>query len=985
MSNRTLTQLSVHLIDMRIFVVIVSLFVAMRLHSQEILLPKEPLQQNDAVGQIDLLSAAVNWRGELVAAGNFYRDADYGQNIAFVKFDSLLGTPIKRDLGRKNEDGAGQIAVLPDGRYVIVGYSTKPTKGDKKIDAQYFGKRDGWVLILNERGDTEQQLLLGTTDDDVFVTVSVCPDGSMWLAGNSGKQAWIVRLSAQLEVMWERHLQHKQLPTQIAASTLMPDGQFFVTGGTTARNRKNLWVAGFDADGKTILDKILPDKEAEEGTAIVAYDALTLAIAGSVYDPKDRENGAFFLMDFDGDVRSYNMVGGRDYDQIRTLIRLNSQQFLSAGGSASFERGSRRKSAWITLLSTGSSAYEDRYYGGKQDDEVLDLVEHGDGRIFAIGTTARISPEDRQGWIFQLTKKIKVNAPAGTILPKIYAVNTAGAYFNDKKLTYVPFTIDNTGEAEQYNLRASVTLLNAPVGVTLLKPAKIEQVVLPAVLANSRLAWGLPLQFLQSTPPGKYTIQVQFFQGKTPIGAPQTMDVLIGTEAEPKLEVLTLTPKAGLTNGVEQDLTVEVRNTGNAPAQGLTLTATAPDGVELPARIVVGDLAAGQKMTTKLPIKPVNTQVGVGSLPLTVRVDDEALKYFALHESRLDVFNGQEVSVKPVANTTTANQPYTVAIWVYPNPLQYDQKEISWPQEEITIQIQIESNQPITNQQFCLEINGQPCPTGAKFDEVKIKGDKNSKIFSQTIRLSEGANQLKAILKTSNSNIQSEPLTINYSPSRPNLHIISIGVPSSDLKYTVKDARDFALALAAAGNQAYSKVYIDTLLSEDLTSKTEILKALRRLQYRVTNLQILPNDQLVVFISGHGLAAYDGSFRLAASDYDNPFMQETSLDFEQEIVNYLQNIPCSKMFFVDACHSGTASGSGLAGIAARKSGLNMMVSCQQDEYSYEDDAWKNGAFTYAILQEIKRFSTQSANADANSDKKLDANEFFESTQKPLPK
>jgi uncharacterized caspase-like protein len=209
-------------------------------------------------------------------------------------------------------------------------------------------------------------------------------------------------------------------------------------------------------------------------------------------------------------------------------------------------------------------------------------------------------------------------------------------------------------------------------------------------------------------------------------------------------------------------------------------------------------------------------------------------------------------------------------------------------------------------------------------------------------------------------------------------------VPAADLKYTGKDARDFARVLASSQNMAFGKIFLDTLLTEEHTTKTEMLKAMRRLQYRYADLQILPKDLLVVFVSGHGLGAYDGGFRLAASDFDGPFMQETSLDFEQEMVNYLHSLPCQKLFFVDACHSGSATGTGLAGIATRKSGLNLLVSCQSDEYSYEDDAWQNGAFTRAIVKGVESFVALPSSLDRNADAALDVSELFDFVQKEVP-
>jgi hypothetical protein len=361
-----------------------------------------------------------------------------------------------------------------------------------------------------------------------------------------------------------------------------------------------------------------------------------------------------------------------------------------------------------------------------------------------------------------------------------------------------------------------------------------------------------------------------------------------------------------------------------------------------------------------------------------LRVADGSL----LHTASADV--DAAVAAPQTSSSTAAKPAQTVAIWIYPNPDNFDHADIVWTQEEITVQVKIVSNQPVTRQQFCLEVNGQPCPEGTKFDEVQMKGDGTSKTFSQTLRLREGQNVLRAVVRTEAKTISSELLKIVYAPAKPNLHIVSVGIPAADLKYTVKDARDFAKALASSQNTAFGKIFVDTLLTEEGTTKTEILKSLRRLQYRYAGLQILPKDLLVIFLSGHGLGAYDGSFRLAASDYDAPFLQETSLDFEQELVNYLQSLPCRKLFFVDACHSGTASGTGLAGIAARKNGLNMLVSCQPDEFSYEDDVWKNGAFTHALVRGFEQFSSRPASLDTNADGMLDAGELFGFIQKEVP-
>ena len=150
-----------------------------------------------------------------------------------------------------------------------------------------------------------------------------------------------------------------------------------------------------------------------------------------------------------------------------------------------------------------------------------------------------------------------------------------------------------------------------------------------------------------------------------------------------------------------------------------------------------------------------------------------------------------------------------------------------------------------------------------------------------------------------------------------------------------------------------------------METKTEILKTLRKLQYRAEDQQIDQKDLLVLFISSHGLSTSSGSFRIAASDYDNPFLEETTLDFEADIISYLEALPCDKLFFIDACHSGAGgaaamldqiSGAPVSAWASRQQEVNMVLSCREEEYSYEDERWQNGAFTAAIVQTLRQFS-----------------------------
>jgi hypothetical protein len=126
-----------------------------------------------------------------------------------------------------------------------------------------------------------------------------------------------------------------------------------------------------------------------------------------------------------------------------------------------------------------------------------------------------------------------------------------------------------------------------------------------------------------------------------------------------------------------------------------------------------------------------------------------------------------------------------------------------------------------------------------------------------------------------------------------------------------------------------------------------------------------------------------GEFRIAAGDYDSPFMQETSLDFEKEVVDYLNTIGCAKLFLLDACHSAESGTADRANFSTTKTGINLMVSCRANEYSYEDDRWQNGAFTKAIIQTLDDFKNRRF-SDDNNDNALDVQELFRRVEKQVP-
>jgi uncharacterized caspase-like protein len=183
------------------------------------------------------------------------------------------------------------------------------------------------------------------------------------------------------------------------------------------------------------------------------------------------------------------------------------------------------------------------------------------------------------------------------------------------------------------------------------------------------------------------------------------------------------------------------------------------------------------------------------------------------------------------------------------------------------------------------------------------------------------------------------------------------------LKYTTKDARDFAAMLNTQRNNGFfNLVKIDTLLTKEQTTTNEINGHFEELFNRYLDGNIKNKDYLIVFMSGHGIKRdNNGKFGLKSSDYNPDRKGTTSVDYNGLLEDYLNKISCKKIFFIDACHSGAGVDVAKEGnddntarllteANATAAGAATFSSCKPTQTSRENSAWQNGAFTEALLE-----------------------------------
>ncbi len=196
-------------------------------------------------------------------------------------------------------------------------------------------------------------------------------------------------------------------------------------------------------------------------------------------------------------------------------------------------------------------------------------------------------------------------------------------------------------------------------------------------------------------------------------------------------------------------------------------------------------------------------------------------------------------------------------------------------------------------------------------------------------------------------------------PPATKLYVLAIGVgdyqdQNLKLQFAGKDARDFAEAMSMQKGKLYGDVNI-RLLTDEKASKDAILEGLDWIERQTTQ-----HDVAMIFLAGHGVNDKNGDYYFLPTTVDLDRLRATGLPF-MEVQKTIRNVAGKTLFFVDSCHSGSVM-AGRRGMADLNGVINELASAGNGavvfaastgrQYSLENPAWQNGAFTKALVEGI---------------------------------
>lgn len=304
----------------------------------------------------------------------------------------------------------------------------------------------------------------------------------------------------------------------------------------------------------------------------------------------------------------------------------------------------------------------------------------------------------------------------------------------------------------------------------------------------------------------------------------------------------------------------------------------------------------------------------------------------------------------------------------------------SQKEKELTIKFSAESDSPL--KELKITINNVPV------ERREISGNKISETLN--IELISGLNNVNIYaIDAEGRESLAESVSVNcLREDKPVLYLITVGTSDYkdsrfDLNYAAKDAMDLKQLFSNYHRGNYSEIKTISLTNEEVQKEAfGKLKSFLQSSKR--------NDQVIFYIAGHGVldAEYDYYYGTHDIDFLAPQQRGLSYDKLEDILSGIA--PVKKLLIMDTCHSGEVEADEVAeadeteddlafedvtfravgpklqeGSDTRASagkmarllfadirkgtGATVISSADGVEFAMEGDDWKNGLFTYCLL------------------------------------
>lgn len=924
---------------------------------------------------------------------------EYGDTDGlFILINSEDGqTEAWETIGREGEQSFHSIVQNFDGTFTLAGYDER-TKND----------RNGWMVDVDGKGKELNRIPLKglAGGNDEITDIAINDNGTVLLAGiqdvGKSNQFWLQKRISNDDCASLRS--HISVPGPVSQLIALPDGNFAMVGSTDAKDKQHpsqAWVAKINEEGNDIWGgiKYLGDKGWQEGVSLCPSPLDGgLVIAGAT-NSKGAGGLDMWLVKLDkhGEIAWDRTFGGVNADRSASIVALSAGGYAILAETWSHLPRANNSILKVVVVNNDGEWLDDGSYpiyearGDQLGYSICESLMQPEIVIAGNSTADKVNPSIT--FVSNITYRSPIDLALiksdddsyGNIANLNLELSTpsfvdadASKYLEEGERGYVTVEVTNSSLETITNVHAQVST-NDHTDIKFW-----NQIYLGSFQAGQKKTLRVPVEATAQLTKSSYQLNINLEANG--LNAASTQAKIASNRPDPASLIVnkySFSPEMNASPGKPITLTVELINNGGMNTDVVEATFNIPTGVQSlkNERIQIPVLAPEEKYTATFEFSYLEIYN-----QNSIKVEFESESKGSLPGVRRS-FNYGVASNKPEVTYVQAPSENLDIIWTSHDLNEYRTVEVT--QREVNIKTIALANKELSKRNFAVLINGRRAQ-GQKLDESRLtppEGQQLGRIqqsYTDVINLQEGENEVQVVYYGDDGEEiigKSTPLIFKYvSKDAPNLYVLAIGVEHEDLEFTVNDAKKFASMydkLRDDKGRAFRKVSVVEMTTKDDTDERSIKQAFLNLS---RNHAIKDNDLIVVFISSHGKVIDGDRYVLLPSDYDPQYEEITTIDFNEDILKRLRNLDGNKLLFIDACHSGSAGSRSFSDAAASKmmndlinatAGMEIFASCADNEFSYEDPSWGNGAFTKAI---IEAFNNETVDIDG---KKVNADIYTE--------
>lgn len=351
--------------------------------------------------------------GSLIAVGE---RGERKTDVSLFRFATQGHLFWQLTLGNEGENRLSQAIQLTDGGVLLVGTTNAAGEGIPAL----HGRMDAWVVRISAEGKVLWQKVYGGTGNDRGISAIELADGGFLLGCESGSpkdgkfvksnnhggyDSWLVRVSAQGEVLWDKHLGGSKndavaamlsiSPTEIwvAHATDSPDGD---VKREHTLGAKDVWLTSISPKGEILWQKTYGGSDNDDVYAMRKDKLGNIVLCGTTFSAdgdirtQHGEGDAWLLcLNAVGELRWSQTYGGTKPDGANDVFPTADGGYILAGmarstnGDIFFNGG--YYDAWVLKTDIGGNRQWSKCFGFSGREGFSHIVECPKGGYLAMG------------------------------------------------------------------------------------------------------------------------------------------------------------------------------------------------------------------------------------------------------------------------------------------------------------------------------------------------------------------------------------------------------------------------------------------------------------------------------------------------------------------------------------------------------------------------------------------------------------------------